>query len=704
MAYNGVAEDLLGEVELTELISKLDKLTLQLIRADINLDGFIDHSDLSAFVPQKDAAKLIGGNSELLDDFLQAILNGSQNELTILARQYLLSSLAEINFQSLAPNFYSLDFFIEGNLLYAAGTIEDETLTAKSDHLAIRVFDISDITAISLVSGLDMPSLGVDHFNSIQLGKYNNRLFAAVNNLGLAIIDVSDPALPETLTTYEINEPITGMLIGSGVIYLGTFEPNSIIVLDISSSGEPVELDSVDGVAFAMELASPYLYVYGNGLSVYNVGDPTDIFLLDNLQFPSGSGRNIAFHEGFVYIPTSQSGTQNIDIYDVNNVFDIRFSDKVNGAGFVKSIKVEGDDLYTKTEDTVATYKIVSPGKLSLVDSRASTGLKIDVDEDNVYLAGASSLLVYAKRSLNELKESFASFRTELGAHVLEVNGDYAYIGDDTKLLIADISNPSQSLNIVGNLQLGHFIEDIKIVNGMAYLASGVAGLAIVDISDPTSPRLLATDATLNTATLGVAHSTESISIVGDFAYTVLPTLNTVAIYNISSPSSPELIQQIQNVPAYDVDLYGASLVVRSFEFITIFNVSDPNSPQQIAQFSQESSAMHISDNFLYLTTLASGLSIYDISDPSSPVFQGSAAGLGIGNAVTVQGEISYVANEFGFVDVYDTSSKTSPLFVAQIKFNGTVKDVASNSNYVFAVNVVGIAIEPVISSLGNLQ
>ncbi len=705
MAYNAVSDSLLSHIEIEELIIRLHQLSTQLINADLNDDGLIDYNDLTDFVPITDADKLNSESSELLDEFLQAILNGNQNDLVILAREYLLSSLQETRFEELSPNFYNYKILIDGDYLYAAGTIIiDINSPVKEDLRTLRIFDISDLNSITLVSSLDiLEQLGTD-LGNVFLEKNGNTLLFGISESGVFMVDVATPSTPSIISSYEQNASIVSMLATDDILFVSTFEPALLSSVDISNPEQPIELDSVAEIAFSMHVEAPYLYVYGQGLSTFNIENPENIFNLDQLVFPSGSGRDIAYQEGFIYVPSSEDGTQNIDIYNVADPFNISFNSRIKGAGFVNNLKLSDSSIYTKTGDTVTTYEIVSAGELRRIDSRASSGTNLELDTNNVYLYGADSLLIYAKNSLNSETRNLSILDTELAASEIEIVSNYAYVGDDTKLLVVDITNPEQGMAAIGELQLSGFIKDITIVGGIAYIANEVDGLTIIDVTDPSKPVWAANESTLNTSVQGVGYSTTSVVVANDFAYTGLPNLDTVAIFDVSDPSNPTPFHQLENISVRNLAIVGDLLVVQSIGGTTLFDVSDASNPLQLSEINQSFSAVHISNGFLYMSGLNAGLTIYNISDPDNPILTGSALGLGVGNAVTVQGNSAYIANEFGLIDIYDISEKTDPIFMAQIKVIGTVKDVAVNEDYIFSVNVFGITADRTVSAIGNLN
>lgn len=66
---------------------------------------------------------------------------------------------------------------------------------------------------------------------------------------------------------------------------------------------------------------------------------------------------------------------------------------------------------------------------------------------------------------------------------VTVVNG-YAYIADDTLgLQIVDVSDPSQP-KVVGSIKTGKAM-DVAVSGDYAYVAADTAGLCIIDINNP---------------------------------------------------------------------------------------------------------------------------------------------------------------------------------------------------------------------------
>jgi hypothetical protein len=66
-------------------------------------------------------------------------------------------------------------------------------------------------------------------------------------------------------------------------------------------------------------------------------------------------------------------------------------------------------------------------------------------------------------------------------------DGDYAYIGSNVALLVANVSTPSNP-QVVGEVVLPNVVEGVAVSDGYAFVANGVTGLRIVDVRTPSAP------------------------------------------------------------------------------------------------------------------------------------------------------------------------------------------------------------------------
>jgi hypothetical protein len=117
-------------------------------------------------------------------------------------------------------------------------------------------------------------------------------------------------------------------------------------------------------------------------------------------------------------------------------------------------------------------------------------------------------------------------------AHHVEVSGNIAYVVTSGHLALVDVSTPTQPV-LLSELEVGGG-EDLRVVDGLAYLAIDYEGLKIADVSDPLAPVLL------SSGVEGVYRAAD-VDVDGDFAY-VSSLWWGVNVIDVSDPVAPVLL------------------------------------------------------------------------------------------------------------------------------------------------------------------
>lgn len=256
--------------------------------------------------------------------------------------------------------------------------------------------------------------------------------------------------------------------------------------------------------------------------------------------------------------------------------------------------------------------------------------------------------------------------------------------------------------------------------DGIAYVMSNWNGIYIVDVSDPTKPKLLSnTRSFMEPSPIGEARGCGGASLYGDFLYTTSMFLKYLNVFNISDPSAPSLATQLElpkhshanyelpyalggklylgsrNV-AYDLSDPAKPALLHTDEKVTPFNVanfvsggrrysgnghtglritdvSDPKAPKILGELPGVWVDSHYFDNPIYLkgNLLYTGSGVYggffhilDVSDPAKPRWLGSCEMAGIPCGVEVRGDLAYVADYYGSLQIVDVSDPTAPCLV----------------------------------------
>ena len=711
LAYQDSLSTLIANSDEETISSSLDSSAKKLLKLDLNNDGVIDGDDLAHFLPQDHFDSLANPDSGLIEALLASIHEGNSVDTTELSRQYLLGATGQFFFANPDEDFFNADFLSDDGLLYMAGALRDEDYAFIEDHIAIRIFDPSDSSSVTLVGSLDITELEADIFiHGFQLKKDGDYLYLAAGISGLIIIDVSDPSSPEHVATYDNGSAIDTVEIGESIAYVGSYF-GGITAIDISDPETPSVAGTLEITVFDMIYHDDRLYVYGSGISVLDVADPGDISQLDNLGFPSGSGNPFSRKGNFLYLGVTD-GTQSIRVFDVSDELNIEEIHEITTPGLVLDILVEGDFLYSTTVSdghkySLNTYQINSVGNLELIDSRLalSASGKVAAGLDSMYLSSPEQLNIYTKNALNHGTKSLVNVPTPFDAKHIKLVDNMAYVADGSVLRIYDVSDPEASVEELGSLQLSDFIEDMTISEGYVYIANSVDGLSVVDISHPENPSLVGMENSLN-VTPDAGYVTNTVAVVDDVAFTTIDGLSKLVAFDVADPANPVLLESevvtVEN--SHSLVPFGTSLYRVNNGNLQVVDISDPaNLTVQEVTF-LHGTDMAISDSIGYMSTLDGEIRVIDLSAPLSPVQTGIALGLGEGTGIAVTGDIVYMSNAFGIINVFDVSDLAAPVYLSQYKVNGVVSDVAATEDYVFATNGFGLVIERAVQSVSNLD
>jgi hypothetical protein len=117
------------------------------------------------------------------------------------------------------------------------------------------------------------------------------------------------------------------------------------------------------------------------------------------------------------------------------------------------------------------------------------------------------------------------------------VQGDHAYVLDNT-LLVFDISNPLNPYQVAGYSSVETY-NGIAVSGAYAFITylldtDGVFGMMVIDISNPTNPIPLG-----STVTLGGEYA-YSLEVLGDYVY-LANGIAGLQVYDVSDPYAPTL-------------------------------------------------------------------------------------------------------------------------------------------------------------------
>lgn len=206
-------------------------------------------------------------------------------------------------------------------------------------------------------------------------------------------------------------------------------------------------------------------------------------------------------------------------------------------------------------------------------------------------------------------------------ANNVDVAGNYAYVAAGAAgLQVVNISDRT-SPQIVASLDTPGNANDIRVVNGFAYVADGISGLQIINVSNPLNPVL--------TGSFDTSGEANDVVVVGTTAY-VADGLSGLQIIDVTSPVTPQLIGSIDTAgKTRGVDVSGNYAVLAEgtpSSAVRIVNITNPAAPQIVGTLfqSQEVIDLTVRDNFAYVAGWINGLRIVDFTNPAVPAVTSS--------------------------------------------------------------------------------
>ena len=249
--------------------------------------------------------------------------------------------------------------------------------------------------------------------------------------------------------------------------------------------------------------------------------------------------------------------------------------------------------------------------------------------------------------------------------------------------MLGQLSVLAPSLLGSSNSLLGSSGEAIELVlssdGNTAYVAVGISGLQVIDVSDPANLSLSGLFNTAGNALDVVLSADGSLAYVADGSY-------GLQIIDVSDPSSPSLLSTFDtNGYASGVTLSSdgsKAYVANGSSGLHIVSVSDSVNPSSWGSFNTggEASGVTLSsdNNKAYIANGESGLLIVDVRDASDLYSYGSLASLGetLDVAVSSDGAVAYLADGTAGLLVVDVSYAFEPILLGSFDTTGTASDV----------------------------
>ena len=128
----------------------------------------------------------------------------------------------------------------------------------------------------------------------------------------------------------------------------------------------------------------------------------------------------------------------------------------------------------------------------------------------------------------------------------------------------------------------------------------------------------------------------------------------------------------------------------RSATGLQVYDVSNPAAPSSVATLGSFTNPQQIfiSGNTAYVAAYGDGLKIVNISDPLNPTVLGTYSGPTMARHVTVLNNRAFLIDETMGLQILDVSNPASPALLGSLAATNTATGIAANGNYVYFLDV----------------
>jgi hypothetical protein len=235
--------------------------------------------------------------------------------------------------------------------------------------------------------------------------------------------------------------------------------------------------------------------------------------------------------------------TRGLVIFDISDPVQPQLIGELlpSNSGGGDSVKVVGQYAYLAAAQVLFVVDISNPSQPIEVGQAAGDMLEIAVQGDYVYSMG-SRLFSLGLQIFDVSTPSAPVLVSELVIDAsnasIAVSGDLVFVGDSRAgIHIIDVSNRAQPV-LVGVYEAER-IGGVAVEGDLVY-AAGADGLMIIDIADPTRPRLRGCHAT------SCPPGIQSLSLQNGYAY--VSGDDCLDVYDVSDTESPRLTAMLDAI------------------------------------------------------------------------------------------------------------------------------------------------------------
>jgi len=483
----------------------------------------------------------------------------------------------------------------------------DHLFVADGSHRQIHVLNVADPTNPFLVTQVDTGEFPK------HLALHGNTLYAAVQNIGVEIFDITDPTTPQPigLQAAPFNNNVR---VFDDLLFVATMD-QGLLIFDLADPTVPSFRSQVPALdeseTYDIAVLGDHAYVTGaTGTMIVDITDPADAVMVGSI---SQTALSITIDGHHAYLPFA--GIEVLDLTDPLNPVPVTHLPQPSMSLFaiVRKVVVRDGLAYTAADDAgLMIANVVTPmappSTTTMVLPQAAERIRPWNYYALVADQAAGLLTIDLADPMNPVLTS--TLDTENALAVI-THGNLAYLADGGDgLKIIDLSDPADPL-LIGHLDTySRVASGLALADDLIYLATGLSGLKVIDVSDPAAPFTRGEVATNDRA--------QDVCLNGDIAY-VADNLGGLQVVDISHPEAPWILDVVE-IPGRQQSLLldGQTLYIGGIiTGLRAFDVSTPDLPELVGWLPVEAQDLAMTGGHL-LAAGGDGVSMIDCSDPSA--------------------------------------------------------------------------------------
>ncbi len=213
-------------------------------------------------------------------------------------------------------------------------------------------------------------------------------------------------------------------------------------------------------------------------------------------------------------------------------------------------------------------------------------------------------------------------------------------------------------------LPIPGFPQSVDVAGNYAYVAAGLTGLWVIDVSDPANPAI--------TGSLNTPGSANAVKVAGTVAY--VADSGDVAAIDVHDPAHPALLGQLPAGFAMGLAVRGGLLYVADWGYgLRILDAHDPAHLAALGAVALPGlpQDVDLEDDLAVVACREGGVQVVDVGNPAAPRVVGSTAtrpdGTSQAASVAVRDRLAYVpdgAQNLGGLRVIDFHDPANPVVV----------------------------------------